>query len=100
MTTEKFNSELAILKKFFQIYCQGKQHNLKQQNKFKLCDECFELLEYSIRRLEQCPYDIKPRCRTCATPCYESYQWKKVSKIMRYSGMNLGIKKIKNFFVK
>ncbi len=113
MTTEKFTSEIATLKKFFQAYCKGKKHencrcqkkHLEFQNKvynyeFELCDECFKLLEYSIMKLEKCPYDIKPRCRTCANPCYEPYQWKKVAKIMKYSGMRFGLTKIKSLFVK
>ena len=112
MTTEKFTGEIATLKKFFEFYCKGKEHNGKYQEKhlefqnqtynyeFELCDDCFKLLEYSIMKLEKCPHDTKPRCRTCANPCYEPYQWKKVAKIMKYSGMRFGLKKIKNLFIK
>jgi hypothetical protein len=110
MTTEKFTTEIATLKKFFEIYCNGKQHNFVEQTKylefnnikynykFNLCPDCFKLLEYSIMKLEKCPHDTKPRCRTCTNPCYEPYQWKRVAKIMKYSGIRLGIKKVKNFF--
>ncbi len=110
MTQEKFTTEIATLKKFFELYCKGKSHEeIKCQKKhlvfqnqtynyeFDLCDNCFKLLEYSILKLEKCPHDKKPRCRTCPTPCYEPYQWKKVAKIMRYSGIRQGISKIKNF---
>jgi hypothetical protein len=113
MTEEKFTGEIATLKKFFTIYCHGKKHNYIKEQKvnlnfnnkdykytFQLCDECFKLLEYSIMKLEKCPYDTKPRCRTCANPCYEPYQWKKVAKIMKHSGIQLGLRKIKNLFVK
>ncbi len=113
MTQEKFTGEIATLKKFFELYCKGKKHDevkcqkkhLEFQNEtydyeFDLCDDCFKLLEYSILKLEKCPHDTKPRCRTCATPCYEPYQWKKVAKIMKYSGMQLGMLKIKNLFKK
>ena len=110
MTNEKFEDEIKILEKFFKIYCDGKNHNHKLQNKhiefnnksyyyeLTLCDECFSLFEYSINRLEKCPFDSKPRCRTCENPCYEPYQWKKVSKIMKYAGIKQGIGKVKKFF--
>ncbi len=111
MTTEKFTGEIATLKKFFEIYCKGKKHdNVKCQKKsvkyqnnqynyeFQLCDECFKLLEYSILKLEDCPHDIKPRCRTCPTPCYEQNEWKKLAKLMKYSGIQLELNKIKNLF--
>ncbi len=111
MTTEKFTSETETLKKFFEIFCKGKKHeNIKNQKfnatynneefnfEFELCDECFDLLKYSINRLEGCPHDPKPRCRTCPSPCYEKDKWKKVAKLMRYSGMKLGILKIKKLF--
>ncbi len=111
MTKEKFTSEIATLKKFFNIYCHGKKHdniklqkvNLNFQNQefnyeFELCDECFKLLKYSFDRLQKCPHDTKPKCRTCATPCYEPYQWKKVAKVMRYAGIQQGLNKVKKFF--
>ncbi len=113
MTGEKFTGEVATLKKFFEIYCSGKEHtqvkcqkkNVNFQEKdynfeFDLCDDCFKLIEYSILKLEHCPHDIKPRCRTCPTPCYEPSQWKKVAKLMRYSGIKLGLSKVKKFFTK
>ena len=112
MTTEKFISEIETLKKFFQTYCDGKKHNhsLKKKHlefnninynyEFNLCNDCFKLLEYSITKLEACPHDIKPRCRTCPNPCYEPKQWKQVAKIMRYSGIKFGLTKIKKLFIK
>lgn len=110
MTQEKFISETETLKKFFTVYCKDKHLNqhkyikdIKYQNKdinleLILCDECAELINYSIQRLEECPHDIKPRCRTCPSPCYEKKEWKKLAKLMRYSGIQLGILKIKKFF--
>jgi predicted amidophosphoribosyltransferase len=113
MTQDKFISEVEILKKFFGIYCHGKKHNnIKVQNTtldfqnqtfkydFKLCNECFKLLEYSFDRLQNCPHDEKPKCRTCPNPCYEPDEWKKVAKVMKYAGISQGIKKIKNIFTR
>ena len=112
MTKEKFIVEVDTLKKFFAIFCHGKKHNdikLQKVNlnfegeKFEyeveLCDECFKLLNYSFEKLQKCPHDTKPRCRTCTTPCYEPYQWKKVAKVMRYAGIQQGLNKVKKFFI-
>ncbi|MDC0933801.1 nitrous oxide-stimulated promoter family protein [Arcobacteraceae bacterium] len=110
MTNEKFISEAETLKKFFTIYCKDKHNkqnsyirNLRYKHKnyeieFHLCNECKELINYSIERLEECPHEIKPRCRKCPNPCYEKSQWKKLAHLMRYSGIQLGILKIKKFF--
>ena len=109
MTNEKFISEVETLKKFFTIHCKDKHTNQKSYVKnlhyknqtydvdFHLCDECQTLINYSIQRLQECPHEIKPRCRTCPNPCYEKTQWKKLAKLMRYSGIRLGILKIRKF---
>ena len=110
MTNEKFISEVETLKKFFTINCRDKhteQHNYIKSIDYKnegydielcLCEECKHLINYSIERLQECPHEIKPRCRKCPNPCYEKPQWKRLSKLMKYSGMKLGILKIKRFF--
>jgi len=110
MTQEKFVSETETLKKFFTVYCKDKHTNqnnyikdiIYQNENIKLeldlCEECSELINYSIERLQGCPHEIKPRCRTCPSPCYEKTQWKKLAKLMRYSGIQLGILKLKKFF--
>jgi hypothetical protein len=56
------------------------------------------LIDYSIQRLQNCEHDPKPRCRKCPEPCYDKLQWKKVAKVMRYSGIKLGLLNIKNIF--
>ena len=109
MTNEKFAGEVETLKKFFTIYCSNKhtdQHKFTKKLQYRyidydieleLCDECKELIEYSFLKLQECPHDIKPRCRQCPNPCYEKQQWKSLAKLMRYSGMQLGLTKIKSF---
>lgn len=108
MDNAKFNSEVTTLKKFFETYCKDKHEHLKISCtvlKFKgeestielnLCDECRKNINYSFNRLEECPHEIKPSCRTCPSPCYEKKQWKKTAKIMKYSGMKLGLTKLKS----
>jgi predicted amidophosphoribosyltransferase len=116
MTNEKFKSEINTLKKFFEIYCHDKHqyrimhegnYNIPYNDKYfklnvTLCDECNSLLSRSIKNLQNCPHEIKPRCRKCPTPCYNKEDWKNVAKIMKYSGMKLGLtkaaKKIKKLF--
>ena len=114
MTFEKFNSEIQTLKKFFPIYCNdehtgqykkkyGVKYDSKQINfEISLCESCHELLKYAILRLQECPNNPKPRCRKCPNPCYEKSKYKQMAKMMRYSGMKLGLtkaaKKLKNIF--
>ncbi len=110
MTQEKYQIEFQTLKKFFEKFCQDKHNNQQKTTKnlsykdteyilnLKLCQDCDELIEYSLDRLNQCPHETKPRCRTCDEPCYKPDQWKKVAKLMRYSGIRLGLIKIKKRF--
>lgn len=112
MTEEKFVSEVETLKKFIETYCHNKHKKLdiSLQNrvlKYKslsydfqtnLCSKCEEVINYSIERLNECPYEEKHRCRTCPNSCYEKKQWQTVAKIMIYSGINLGISKLKKRF--
>lgn len=112
MTLEKFTKETDTLSKFTSIYCNDKHTNQKEcnfilnykgkefQKNLQLCDECRDILRYGIERLEECPHEEKPKCRKCPNPCYEKYYWKKIAKIMRYSGMKLGLLKIRSFFKK
>jgi len=110
MTKEKLLSEIETLKKFFTLYCKDKHTNQCKTKKnilyknekisfeFSLCEECHDLINYSIERLQLCPHEVKPRCRQCPSPCYEKVQWKLTAKMMKYSGFQLGILKIKKIF--
>ncbi len=112
MTNEKFITEVKTLDKFFTKYCHDKGHDHlihKHKLHYKkvdydidldLCEDCYSLLKYSFDRLNECPHDIKPRCRTCPTPCYEKNEWRKLAKLMRYSGFHFGLTKIKNLFTR
>lgn len=108
MTSEKFETETKTLKTFFELYCKDKhqnQINKKFSLKYKdesfnmelcLCGECHNAINYSFERLQNCPHEIKPKCRTCPTPCYEKPRWKNVAKIMIYSAMKLSLSKMKS----
>lgn len=110
MTEEKFKSEVEILKKFFEIHCAKKHNTLlpyTQSFNYKtlhfsveltLCEECKNLINYSFERLYECPHEIKPKCRSCKNPCYEKSKYKEVARIMKFSGIQLGLSRIKKFF--
>ncbi len=106
----KFKQEISTLKKFFKTYCKNKHKEQKSIEKnltykkeeitisLNLCEDCLKKIQYSFDRLLECPHEIKPRCRTCPNPCYEKQQWKETAKVMRYSGMRLGLLSIKKLF--
>ena len=108
MTNEKFEIEINTLKSFFELYCKDKHDCLENKDitlKYKekvvnlnlcLCHECHDAINYSFERLQNCPHEIKPRCRTCPTPCYEKPRWKNVAKVMIYSAMRLSLSKMKS----
>jgi len=110
MQNDKFKSEVELLKKFFELHCKNKHTNQTNHCKqltynyekinveLELCQECIELIHYSFDRLIECPHDPKPRCRTCKNPCYSKEEWKKVAKLMMYSGIHLGLSKLKKYF--
>ena len=112
MTEEKFQTEIQTLEKFITRFCQDKHeeqfektYNLGYKESYHhftldLCKDCHNLIFYSFQRLEECPHEIKPRCRRCPNPCYEKAKWKQLAKIMRYSNIKFGIEKIINLVTK
>lgn len=114
MTEEKFIHDSQTVLKFIKCYCDNK-HDKNLQNKetlklcynnkylnkeidFELCPDCRCTLFYSYSKLQECPHTDKPSCRTCPDPCYGKNEWKKLAKIMSYSGMKLGLSRIRKFF--
>ncbi len=113
MTYEKFEKDARMVHKFIQIHCDDKHKDRKKikdtlkleyrgkhlgEIEYNLCEECKDTLLYSYERLLECPHEEKPRCRKCPNPCYEKNEWKKLAKIMKYSGMKMGILKIRKLF--
>lgn len=114
MTKEKFIYDTETVLKFIQFYCE-KEHihdkkndetvrlyyrdeDLEKEISFNLCEDCEKTFFYSFIKLQECSFEEKPSCRKCPEPCYGKYEWKKVAKIMKYSGMKLGFLKIKKLF--
>lgn len=108
MDSIKFQTEISTLKKFYEFFCINKHHKQLKKDvhleykstsfdiSLNLCEDCFEAINYSFSRLQQCPHEVKPRCRTCPNPCYEKQRWKATAKVMKYSAINLGLSKIKS----
>ena len=110
MTFETYRREAVTLTTFVTRFCSDKHHDLPKEQRTipvsyggeasepleaTLCDSCAETLRYGITRLQACPYDEKPKCRKCTDPCYDRPMWKRVAAIMRYSGMQMGLTRIK-----
>lgn len=83
LSAKKRVREANILKKFIEVFCHS---NHKPENSF-LCDDCQDLLQYALKRLEKCPYDPKPKCKDCPTHCYKSAYRDKIRSVMKFSGM-------------
>ena len=65
------------------IYCAD--HH--KPNGGDLCEGCEDLMHYSYRRLQKCPYgQDKPTCANCPIHCYKQRQRQQVRVIMRYAG--------------
>jgi hypothetical protein len=104
---EDFEKELRTLIKMFPVYCADKHQNRFVKTyrveygskeftfEVELCSECHSLFAYAVERLTECPHDPKPRCRKCPDPCYEREKYKQMARIMAYTGMKLGLSKVK-----
>lgn len=116
LSEDKFIHDTRTVLKFIQLYCDKKHENSEKQDgvqnlnyknkdlhievNYHLCSECKSTFNYSYARLQECPHDEKPRCRKCPTPCYDRQQWKHLASIMKFSGMRLGLIKIRKLFNK
>ena len=108
MKTEKFETEIDTLKRFYELYCKDKHEFQETKNitlnynsnsftlELNLCEDCQKAIDYSFIKLQNCPHEIKPRCRICPNPCYEKQEWKNIARVMKYSAIKLSLGKIKS----
>lgn len=76
----KIEKEIAIIKQIVGLYC-NKKHNQT------LCEDCKELLDYAIVRLQKCKFgEDKPRCAKCPVHCYKPDMRARMRVLMRYAG--------------
>ena len=75
------NEEKEIISLMINLYC---RKNHKQNN---ICTECSSLLDYTFKRIENCPQrEVKTFCSSCKTHCYKKDMREKIRKVMRFSG--------------
>ena len=73
--------EQITLEKMFVLYCREKRHSKM------LCSECKSLLEYSLERIEKCPFGPKkPTCINCTVHCFQQKEKEELKEVMRFSG--------------
>ena len=66
----------------FKIYCR-KKHGSRDE----LCSSCRELENYSLDRLDHCPFqEGKTTCVNCPVHCYKSDMRTRIRDVMRFSG--------------
>ena len=67
------------------LYCRKKHASKKY-----LCEDCSDLLDFSIQRLHYCPYgENKPTCSKCDIHCYKPEMREKIQEIMRFTGPSM-----------
>lgn len=77
----KIVKDKRILQLMIEIYCSANHQS------GALCDNCSSLLEYSVKRLENCKFgEKKPSCRKCTVHCYRPDMREQIRQVMRYSG--------------
>jgi hypothetical protein len=74
--------EVSIINKFISVYCRS-----KHDGNGVLCRSCRELHDYTLTRLDACPYDPKPPCKQCPTHCFKSDMRARMKDVMSFSGM-------------
>ena len=79
---KKRQQEKEMVSQMIHLYCK-KQH----ESKGKLCEECKSLKDYSILRIDRCPFmETKTFCSNCKVHCYKADMREKIRKVMRFSG--------------
>lgn len=75
--------EARTLRCMIELYCRKNHHSARG----RLCPECRELLDYSLKRLAGCPLRPgKPVCSNCRVHCYKPEKRESIRKVMRFSG--------------
>ncbi len=101
---KKIGKDLRVLADFIEIYCRERHHDvpreplaatdaslraaLESRNPV-VCAECRKLLLHGIAKRIQCPYDPKPMCKKCPTPCHVAGYREQIRRVMRFSGLYL-----------
>lgn len=83
MSGKRIEREKKVVSKMIHIYCRA--HHGKPTD--GLCDECRQLAEFALARLDNCRKgENKPTCRKCTTHCYAPAKREAIRIVMRYAG--------------
>ena len=78
---KKRDREKKVISEMVKLYCR------KNHKKRELCDECKDVLNYSLNRIDNCKYmDTKTFCSNCKKPFYSPKMKEKIKQIMKFSG--------------
>lgn len=79
---QRMQRERQTIAAMVRLYCRDR-HGPKDE----LCDDCTTLLDYALRRLDNCPFqENKPTCNRCTVHCYSPRRRERVGEVMRYAG--------------
>lgn len=81
---KRIQTDAKILRQFIKIYC--KKHH-QGGGSGGTCEECRKLLEYALKRDQNCKLDPKPKCKDCKIHCYKPEMRQKIKEIMKFSGI-------------
>lgn len=77
-----WEKEKKLIPVMIKKYCRG-----RHKTRGGVCDECRELTEYALFRLEKCPFkENKKFCSFCKIHCYKPEMREKIKFVMKYSG--------------
>ena len=80
---KKWKKEKELIPVMISKYCNGNHGT----HKGEICQECQELTDYALFRLEKCPFKKdKHFCSFCKIHCYKPEYQEKIRAVMRYSG--------------
>lgn len=78
---KKRDREKKVITEMVKLYCR------KNHKSGELCDECKEVLNYSLKRIDNCKFmETKTFCSNCKSPCYSLKMKEKIKQIMKFSG--------------
>ncbi len=73
--------EIKTIKVMVNLFCRDHHRGLTP------CEQCLELLEYTVERVKQCPLqEQRTTCGQCHVHCFKPSMQKKIKEVMRYAG--------------
>lgn len=82
MLGKRIMREQACVERMIFIFCQA-----KHGGRAILCEDCQELLDYAVIRLQHCKFgENKPVCSECSIHCYHPLMRSRIIEVMRFAG--------------